>query len=101
MARFDVYPIPGSRRRGFVVDVQAGLLDHLGTRAVVPLLPKAEAPPPIGDLNPVFDINGEPYVMATQAIASVPAKELRGVVVNLDSRHDDIRRALDILLVGF
>ena len=101
MARFDVYPMPGGNRRGFVMDVQAGLLADLGTRAVVPLLPQAEAPPPIKELNPVFDIGGQLYVMLTQAIASVPRKELKNAVTNLDARHDDIRRALDILLVGF
>ena len=39
--------------------------------------------------------------MLTQAIASIPAKELRRAVASLDGRHDEITRALDILLLGF
>jgi len=30
-----------------------------------------------------------------------PAKELRRPVASLDARHDEITRALDILLLGF
>lgn len=101
MARLDVYPMPGRSGRGYVLDVQADLLNHLGTRAVVPLLPQAGAPPPIRDLNPIFEIGGEPHVMVTQAIASVPVKELGRAVASLDGRHDDVMRALDILLTGF
>lgn len=101
MARLDVHPMPGKGGHGYVLDVQAALLDHLATRAVVPLVPLAGAPTPIKELNPVFDIDGEPHVMLTQAIASIPAKELRRAVASLDGRHDEITRALDILLLGF
>ena len=100
MARLDVYPMPGGAERRYVIDVQAKLLDPLSTRVVVPLLPRSEAPPSIGELNPVFDIGGETYVMVTQALAGVSAKELRRPVVSLDSEHDAITRALDILLLG-
>jgi toxin CcdB len=71
MARLDVYPMPGRGAPGYVVDVRARLLDHLATRAVVPLLAVADAPPPIKELNPVFDIEDAAYVMLTQAIATV------------------------------
>jgi toxin CcdB len=101
MPRFDVYPMPGRGGRGYILDVQAELLDHLGTRVVVPLLPKDAAPPPIEELNPIFDIDGESYVMMTQSIATVPVRELKRMTASLDSRHDDIKRALDILLTGF
>jgi toxin CcdB len=101
MARLDVHPMPGKGGRGYVLDVQAGLLDHLATRAVVPLVAMANAPTPIKDLNPVFEIDGVPHVMLTQAIASIPAIELRRAVASLDSHHNEITRALDILLLGF
>ena len=101
MARLGVYSMPGRGGRRFVLDVQADLLDHLGTRTVVPLLPEADAPPPIRDLNPVFEIDGARYVMVTQAIASVPTKELRQAIALLERHYDEVTRALDILLVGF
>jgi len=99
MARLDVYPIPG-RGSGYVVDVQAELLDHLASRAVIPLLPAAAAPPPIRDLNPVLDIDGAPHVLLTQAIASIPVRELRRPLASLRPQRDAITRALDILFLG-
>ena len=100
MARLDVFPTPG-RGRGYVVDVQAPLLDHLATRTVIPLLPADAAPPPIRELNPVFEINGMPHVLLTQAVASIPARELRRPVASLDRQHDRITRAIDMLFLGF
>lgn len=100
MARLEVYRMPGSAGTGYVLDVQANLLSHLSTRAVVPLLPQVGAPTPIRDLNPLFDIGGEPHIMLTQAIASVPVKELRHSVAALDDRHDEVTRALDVLFAG-
>jgi len=101
MARFDVYARPETNGGGYVLDVQADLLGELSTRVVAPLLPPAVAPKPARDLNPTFEIEGKPYVMLTQFIAAVPARELRVPVVSLAPRGDDIARALDILLVGF
>lgn len=100
MPRLDVYPTPG-HGSGYVVDVQAGLLEGLATRAVIPLLPTATAPAPLRELNPVFDIEGAPHVLLTQAIASVPARELRRPVASLARERDAITRALDILFLGY
>ena len=101
MGRFDVYPMPGRGGNGYVLDVQADLLQDLDTRAVVPLLPPQVAPKPAGGLNPTFEIDGRPHLMLTQFIAAVAAKELRRPVVSLDACSDDITRALDIFLTGF
>ena len=101
MARLNVYPMPGGAKRRYVVDVQAKLLDHLATRVVVPLIPRSEARPPIGELNPVVDIGGEAYVMMTQALAGLSAKELGRPIASLDSQHDATTEAPDILLLGF
>ncbi|MBV9654140.1 MAG: CcdB family protein [Acetobacteraceae bacterium] len=101
MARLDVHSMPSKAAAGFVLDVQADLLSHLATRAVVPLLPEEVAPKPIGELNPVFEIRGQRLVMLTQAIAAIPGRELKGIVASLANEHDRVTRALDILLVGF
>ena len=76
-----------------MLDVQAGLLDHL--------LPRDAAPAPIRNLNPVFEVAGTPHVMPTQAIAAVPLRNLRAPIGALRHRQDDITRALDVVLSGF
>jgi toxin CcdB len=101
MGRFDVYGRPGQGGAGYLLDVQADLLQDLNTRVVVPLLPPDVAPKPARSLNPAFEIDGQPYVMLTQFIAAVPAKELRKPLLSLEPRSDDIMRALDMLLIGF
>lgn len=59
------------------------------------------APKPIGELNPTFDIHGKRHVLLTQAIATVPTRELKRAVASLAAHHERIVRALDVLLDGF
>ena len=98
MAKFDVYARPGA---GLLLDCQADLLSDLNTRFVVPLLPEAEAPRPAGRLNPVFMIEGERVVMATQYASPVATRELGAKVASLASEQDEIGNALDMLISGF
>lgn len=99
MARFDVYVRPGGA--GYVLDVQADILNGLNTRIVVPLLPLSEAPIPAKRLNPVFEIEAEPHAMVTQFMAAVPRTLLRSPVANLAEQDSEIMAALDMVLVGF
>lgn len=101
MARLDVYSRPGGSGSRFLLEVQADLLWRLATRAVVPLVPADTFRAIVPDLNPVFEVNGERVVMLTQAIATIPSRDLRNRVANLTSAHDAVVRALDLLLVGF
>lgn len=100
MARLEVYPTPARAGRGYVLDVQADLLASLATRTVVPLLPEDAVRGVVGVLNPVFEIDGQRHVMLTQAIATVPRRELRHSVASLPQHHDLVLRALDILFTG-
>ena len=100
MARLDVHPMPRGGK-GWLLDVQAEVLERLSTRTVVPMLPRVGNQPQIKDLNPVFLIAGEEAVMVTQAIATIPRVDLRQPVTSLDREHDRIARALDLLLTGF
>ncbi|WP_282029646.1 CcdB family protein [Paracoccus marcusii] len=100
MARFDVYARPGAAA-GYVLNVQADVLNGLNTRVVVPLLPLGEAPIPAKQLNPVFEIDAEPHVMVTQFLAAIPRALLRSPVANLEDRDSEIMAALDMVLVGF
>jgi len=65
------------------------------------LLPATAVPAPLRDLNPVFDIDGVPHVMRPQAIASIPARELRRPVISLEQPRDRITRALDVMFLGY
>ncbi len=100
MARLDVFPMPGTAVAGYVLDVQADLLSELATRVVVPLLPEMDVPKPIRDLNPVFEIDGATFVLVAQAIATVPARELKRCVASLAAERDRVTRALDTLFIG-
>ncbi|MBS0545281.1 MAG: CcdB family protein [Proteobacteria bacterium] len=99
MARFDVYRNGVSE--SFLLDVQADLLNHLNTRVVVPLLPRDGALQPARGLNPVFEIDGRAWVMATQYMAAVPSSLLKAPVARLDAFRAEITTALDILFQGF
>ncbi|MDB5363858.1 MAG: plasmid maintenance protein CcdB [Rhodospirillales bacterium] len=99
MARFDVYRNPDGA--GYLLNIQADLLSHLNTRAVVPLLPPDRAPKPARRLNPEFEIGGENIVMVTQFIAAVPTSDLPVTITNLAHRSNEIVNALDMLISGF
>ncbi|MCP1677182.1 toxin CcdB [Natronocella acetinitrilica] len=99
MARFDVFKYEGEA--GYLLDVQSDLLGSLNTRVVVPLLPKSSAPSPAQRLNPVFSIEGQELVMATQYMAAIPQGELRSAVSSLAEKQDEISAALDMLFLGF
>ena len=99
MGRYDVYP--NQLGSGYLLDVQADILQPLNTRAVVPLLPLSEAPKPAKMLNPIFDIGGEPHTMVMQYIAAVHGRELQNPTCGLQQRCDDIVAAIDFLFDGF
>ncbi|MCH8499891.1 MAG: CcdB family protein [Marinobacter sp.] len=99
MARFDIFENEGGG--GYLLDVQSDLLSGLNTRVVVPLLPQSSAPFPAQRLNPVFSIEGQGLVMATQYMAAVPEGELRSRVGSLAEQQNEISAALDMLFLGF
>lgn len=98
MARFHAYAnVEGI---GYLLDVQANLLAHLNTRVVVPLLPLDMAPRPAKVLNPVFEIDGTSWLMATQFLATVPRRLLGSEVGSLEESAHIIVDALDCLFQG-
>lgn len=96
MARFDVYRGAGT----YLLDCQSDYLSSFDTRFVVPLLPEGEVPT-VFRLNPVFSVEGNSVVMATQLGSSVPARQLREPVTTLVDEHDKIMNAFDMLLTGY
>jgi len=99
MAKYDVYYAKADKT--LLVDCQADILELLDTRVVVPLLPVADAPKPAKHLNPLIELGGESYVMATQFLASVSVRDFGDKIATLSDRSDDVNRALDTLITGF
>ena len=99
MAKYDIHEYRSGD--GYLLDVQADLLDHLNTRVVVPLLPKNNAPQPAARLNPIFEVEGVPHVMAAQFLAAIPRNELGKKVTNIEPRFAEITAALDMVFQGF
>lgn len=97
MAQFDIHRTPGA---GLVLDCQNASLAHLGTRVVAPLIPMGRVPSARDRLHPVFEIGGQPHLLATHLVATMPAKELGPVISSLASEHYAIVGAFDRLLTG-
>lgn len=101
MAQFSVYR--NLRDQGgapLVVDLQAGLLKGLATRVVAPLRPEAFMRP-ARHLNPVFEIEGQRYLLSTAELAGVAAEVLGEEVTTLEGARDEIIAALDFLFTGY
>lgn len=99
MARHDVYANKGGS--GWLLDVQAEILQLLDTRIVVPLLPIGKAPMRASRLNPTFVIEKEEVSMVTQYLAAVQGSGLRDPIANLSANHREIIDAMDMLFIGF
>jgi toxin CcdB len=97
MPQFDVYRDSDGV---LLVDCQADVHSALDTRFVAPLLPAAGVPRPFPRLHPIFDIDGEPHLMATHVAAAVPRRTLSARVTSLAQDRDRIIAALDTLLTG-
>jgi toxin CcdB len=95
MARFDVHRL---RDGSLIVDCQADFLEDIGTRFVVPLLPRGDGPAPNARINPEFTFNGETMVLVTQLASALRTSELRAKVGTLDYDHPRITGAIDVLI---
>ena len=99
--RFDVHRVMGSDV-ALALKVQSEFHDHLDTCVVVPLIPLARTKmKPAQRLQPVFTVVGQPYILATPAMASIPVSDLGDRVASLADQHSAIVDALDFLLQGF
>jgi toxin CcdB len=98
MARFDVYQVRSTGN--LAVDVQADLLEHLKTRAVVPLLQGPESDWSMPRMTPKIIFDGGSWTLGTPFITGVPLRELSGPLGSLVDQEYVIGSALDLLLTG-
>jgi len=99
MAQSDVYAGVG-RAMGYVVELQSDLLERLAVRVVAPIVPGDPAIA-ISRLTPLIRFNGAEHLLLTYQMASLPIRELQRPVGSLFADQDAIKRALDILFLGF
>ena len=83
MPRFDVFE--DLNNDGYLLDVQSDILDGLNTRVVIPLMSENKAPDPADRLNLEIEIDGKPFIMVTQYLASVRVSILKKPVLNLSN----------------
>ena len=102
--QFDVYENKNastSRRFPYLLDVQAELLDSIGTRVVIPLAVETESKETIlSQLMPVLPVQGRNHVAVTPQLAGIPVRELSSQVENLSNFRTEILAALDLLITG-
>jgi toxin CcdB len=98
MARFDIYK--GASGKGFLLDCQSDWLEEFGSRVVVPLMPVSSASA-IPRLNPIFEIESQPYIMSTQLIFTIPISRLGQRMGSLESEYIAIITALDMLFGSY
>lgn len=102
--QFDVYENKNAstkRRFPYLRDVQAGLLDSLGTRVVIPLAVETESKEIVlSQLMPVLPVQGQDYVVGTPQLAGISVRELTSKVENLSGFRTEIISALDMLITG-
>ena len=101
MAQFDIYRNMNTATNQtfpYLLDIQNDLLSMLHSRVVVPL---AVGVTPVRHLNPVFEIDGNKYIMSTTEIASVPLSMCSEKVTNISHERETIIDALDFMINGF
>ena len=99
MARNEIYRLPDTGQ--LVLDVQG--LEHVEVRSrlVIPLVPRGQDTPIVKRLNLVIEFEGGLFMLATQAMGSIPVRELGPAIARLDDKWDfAITDAIDVLLGG-
>ncbi len=96
----DVHAHTGAASTPYLLDVQADLLRDLDTRVVVPLVREGDFGRRARGLHPVFEIEGEPFVMATHLMAAIRRRELGRVVTSLLDKRSEVVAAVGVLLAG-
>ena len=79
--------------------LQADLLDHASYRIAAPLV-LARTFKPVPKLHVAMRIANKDYVVAIDKMAAIHTSAIRRVIASQKAREWDIRRALDVVLVG-
>ncbi|WP_262273594.1 CcdB family protein [Microvirga yunnanensis] len=80
--------------------MQSGILEPIATRIVASLFLRSEAPA-LTEPTPSARLGGREFIVMIPLLASVPVRELQRPAGSLVSDQDAIKRALDVLFLGF
>ena len=104
MSQFSVYKNKNPKTRTaypYLVDVQADLLRDLRTRVVVPLVKLTSVgKKPVRNLTPVFEVDGQKFVMLVPQLAGISLNDLGSEVASVAQHRGEIIGALDFLITG-
>jgi toxin CcdB len=98
MAQFDVHK--ATAEGALVVNCQCELLDHLGTRLVIPLYPPDQLNWSFPRLTPAVQFDEKRYLLATPDMATVANTELGPALGSMAEQRYVILNAIDFLLTG-
>jgi toxin CcdB len=101
--QFDVISNPDSEEaahRPFLVVLQSDLVSGLSSTVVAPLVPR-EQMTGAHRMNPIVQIEGREFWLATHELFAVDRRLLRGKVTSLSNERDAIIASLDFVFTGY
>lgn len=84
----------------YVVILQSDHFDQLTTRLVAPVY-RADVLPPLDELTPHIEIDGDEHVVRIDLSFAAPKSKLGPKVGSAVSLQQEVMRAIDRLLTGF
>ena len=101
--QFDVVDNPDpleTAHRPYLVVLQSDLVSGLTSTVVAPLVPHDQMKG-AHRLNPILQVEGRDYWLATHELFAVDQRILRNRVATLADHRDAIVAALDFVFIGF
>ncbi|MDQ6989168.1 MAG: CcdB family protein [Mariprofundaceae bacterium] len=103
MAQFDVYanPNPASKQHiPYLLDIQAGLLNHLATRVVAPLYQERSIIHLFQGLHPKVQIENQTFILSIAELSAIPLAYLGKPTSNISAERELIISDIDLLVTG-
>jgi toxin CcdB len=103
MAQFDVVANPDadeSTYRPYLVVLQSDLVSGLASTVVAPLVPRDQMKG-ASRMNPIVNVDGQEFWLATHELFAVDRRMLRKAVASLAQERDAIITALDFVFTGY
>ncbi len=103
MPQFDVVANPDadeSAYRPYLVVLQSDLVSGLSSTVVAPLVPRDQMKG-ASRMNPIVNVDGKEFWLATHELFAVDRRLLRKTVASLSQERDAIITALDFVFTGY